>query len=130
MNTRRHIVGCFNSLIKPEHLCYFHSNIDIHSEEDNKEKMVGQLTLAQRKAKIKRYKEKNRLWNKEIRYTARKENAQKKLRIKGRFVSHNKEHIEEYYKYEIPILDNTMFSIKRIKSTLCPTSHLLYHSSC
>jgi len=89
--------------------------------------MVGQLTLKQRKEKIKRYKEKNRLWNRNIRYTARKENAQKKLRIKGRFVSHN---IQEYRKYEVPILDNPMFYIRRIKSALCPSSHLLYHSSC
>lgn len=121
-------------MVNPEHLCYFHSNLDMSHEKDEENKMVGRLTLAQRKEKIKRYKEKkkNRLTNRKIRYTIRKANAQKKLRIKGRFVSEQTKNVDrnEQYKWEIPIIDKPMFSIRRIKCKLCPLSHLLYHSSC
>ena len=49
---------------------------------------IGKLTLQERYLKIKRYKEKKerRIWTKKIFYDCRKQVADKRLRIKGRFI--------------------------------------------
>lgn len=47
-----------------------------------------ELKVGQREASVRRYKEKrqNRLFSKKIRYQVRKLNAEKRPRLKGRFV--------------------------------------------
>lgn len=53
------------------------------------ERMIGKLTVSQRKEKIQNYlkKRENRIWRKKISYDCRKKVADKRLRIKGRFVT-------------------------------------------
>ncbi|KAL6507287.1 hypothetical protein OROGR_023482 [Orobanche gracilis] len=50
-----------------------------------------ELKMGQREASVLRYKEKrrNRLFSKKIRYQVRKLNAEKRPRLKGRFVKRN-----------------------------------------
>ena len=60
------------------------------SVENDASKTVGVLTLSERKKKIEKYleKRKRRIWNKKVAYDCRKKVADKRLRIKGRFVTH------------------------------------------
>ena len=57
--------------------------------EGSMTRKIGNMTLQERYIKIKRYKGKkeNRIWKKKISYDCRKQVADKRLRIKGRFVS-------------------------------------------
>lgn len=57
-------------------------------EIENGEEMKNITSIGQRKASVLRYKEKrqNRLFSKKIRYQVRKLNAEKRPRLKGRFV--------------------------------------------
>ena len=50
--------------------------------------MVGKLTSIDRYLKVRRYLEKRqkRIWMKKVSYTVRKDYADKRLRIKGRFI--------------------------------------------
>jgi len=52
-------------------------------------KRVGKLTIEERQRKIERYRAKRslRVWEKRINYNCRKQVADKRLRIKGRFIS-------------------------------------------
>jgi len=52
-------------------------------------KKVGKLTVEERQRKIERYRAKKslRVWEKRINYNCRKQVADKRLRIKGRFIS-------------------------------------------
>lgn len=54
-----------------------------------KEPMVGTLTVKERREKIRKYREKRkqRIWKKKVSYDCRKKVADKRLRIKGRFVT-------------------------------------------
>eukprot|EP00826_Nyctotherus_ovalis_P026531 TRINITY_DN2071_c0_g2_i4.p1 TRINITY_DN2071_c0_g2~~TRINITY_DN2071_c0_g2_i4.p1 ORF type:complete len:393 (+),score=117.44 TRINITY_DN2071_c0_g2_i4:528-1706(+) len=54
-----------------------------------REPMVGMLTAKERKEKIRKYREKRkqRIWKKKVSYDCRKKVADKRLRIKGRFVT-------------------------------------------
>jgi hypothetical protein len=54
----------------------------------NLQRKIGKLTLQERYLKVKRYKEKKerRIWTKKIFYDCRKQVADKRLRIKGRFI--------------------------------------------
>lgn len=49
---------------------------------------IGRFTLQERYVKIKKFKEKkqNRIWQKKVSYDCRKQVADKRLRIKGRFI--------------------------------------------
>ena len=51
-------------------------------------KKIGRLTLNDRFMKIRKFKEKKqrRIWQKKIFYDCRKKVADKRLRIKGRFI--------------------------------------------
>lgn len=53
------------------------------------ERKIGYLTVSERKEKIKHYleKRKRRIWKKKVSYDCRKKVADKRLRIKGRFVT-------------------------------------------
>lgn len=55
-------------------------------------KRVGKLTIEERQRKIEKYRAKKslRVWEKRISYNCRKQVADKRLRIKGRFVSKEK----------------------------------------
>lgn len=59
---------------------------------DQKTEKIGTLTIQERMKKIDRYleKKKKRTWVKKIHYNCRKRVADKRLRIKGRFVTSNK----------------------------------------
>lgn len=60
--------------------------------QDQKTEKIGTLTIQERLKKIDRYleKKKKRTWVKKIHYNCRKRVADKRLRIKGRFVTSNK----------------------------------------
>ena len=64
---------------------------DIGAEKLKNEK-IGTLTIQERMKKIDKYleKKKKRTWVKKIHYNCRKKVADKRLRIKGRFVTSNK----------------------------------------
>ena len=53
------------------------------------ERRVGSLTISERKNKVQKYleKRKRRIWKKKVSYDCRKKVADKRLRIKGRFVT-------------------------------------------
>ncbi|CDW78115.1 cct motif family protein [Stylonychia lemnae] len=56
--------------------------------EGSMTRKIGRLTLQERYIKIKKFKEKkqNRIWKKKVSYDCRKQVADKRLRIKGRFI--------------------------------------------
>ena len=62
---------------------------ELHQSNDEPSKMIGNLTAKERKEKIEKYQEKrkHRIWNKKTSYDCRKKVADKRLRIKGRFVT-------------------------------------------
>lgn len=52
-------------------------------------KKIGNMTVEERRKKVDKYraKKQRRVWNRRVSYCCRKEVADKRLRIKGRFVS-------------------------------------------
>ncbi|KAI3699858.1 hypothetical protein L2E82_44449 [Cichorium intybus] len=66
-------------------------NTDINTREDALQVVGSSAMIQHREASVQRYKEKrrNRLFAKTIRYEVRKLNAEKRPRIKGRFVKRN-----------------------------------------
>eukprot|EP00826_Nyctotherus_ovalis_P005617 TRINITY_DN11277_c0_g1_i2.p1 TRINITY_DN11277_c0_g1~~TRINITY_DN11277_c0_g1_i2.p1 ORF type:complete len:470 (-),score=100.04 TRINITY_DN11277_c0_g1_i2:61-1470(-) len=56
---------------------------------ENTEKAIGGITITERQDKIRKYleKRKRRIWRKKVHYDCRKKVADKRLRIKGRFVT-------------------------------------------
>ena len=58
------------------------------SEVSWKVKRIGKITLEERFSKIQRYREKRerRQWDKKISYDCRKQVADNRVRIKGRFI--------------------------------------------
>lgn len=63
--------------------------VDLSWHTPSETHMVGPLTVEERKEKVRLYLEKkhNKHWSKRINYTCRKQVADKRLRIKGRFVT-------------------------------------------
>ncbi len=56
--------------------------------EERKERMIGSLTMEQRAEKVRRFaeKRKRRIWQKKVSYDCRRRVAERRLRIKGKFV--------------------------------------------
>jgi len=88
------LLGHFNTLKNPLHHCPY-AEAERQAKECKKcerpEKKIGPLTMAQRQEKIAKYQEKKkrRLWNRKVTYSCRSTNAQKKIRIRGRFANSN-----------------------------------------
>ena len=85
--TQQNVVQISTSFVQSDN---FRLDDEVKEIENNKpEQMIGGLTISQRKDKIKRYleKRKRRIWKKKISYDCRKKVADKRLRIKGRFVT-------------------------------------------
>lgn len=56
--------------------------------EEKRERMIGRLTAAQRAEKVRKFaeKRKRRIWQKKVSYDCRRRVAERRLRIKGKFV--------------------------------------------
>ena len=72
-------------------LIQYRKSVENHSDKSKNDK-IGTLTIQERMKKIDKYleKKKKRTWVKKIHYNCRKKVADKRLRIKGRFVTSNK----------------------------------------
>ena len=119
-----------------------------------KEKIIGMLTACERAKKVQRYleKRKRRKWGKKICYGCRKEMAEKRLRIKGRFVTKEQAYMMlrenenrlmtkdkqtsstesvnnkgKKYMYNIPKVSSPIFRIERNIQNIQPERHKNYH---
>jgi CCT motif len=83
----------------------------------NKNGRIGIYTPCERAAIIARFHKKraNRVWNKRIRYSCRKNLADRRLRVKGRFV-----------KRDLPTVEEDMPDVDDPEAGFCPTEDMPY----
>jgi len=70
-------------------------NTNKHSENPENKGIIGAYTIEQRKKRIEKFLEKrnHRVWTKKVKYDVRKNFADSRLRVKGRFVKKEEEHV-------------------------------------
>ena len=69
------------------------STVHFHSDNPNVRGFIGHYSPTERKKRIERFHEKRnrRVWTKKVKYDVRKNFADSRLRIKGRFVKKEEE---------------------------------------
>ena len=85
-NSYKSVMDSMKGELKPNSQSMFCMN---NTKFPSSRKKIGRLTPEERQEKIDRYKAKRnlRVWDKRINYNCRKRVADKRLRVKGRFVS-------------------------------------------
>ena len=94
--------------ISPEILEEIERSNIISKIKNANQKRIGPLSVEERKLKVEKFfeKKKQRSWNKRINYQCRKEVADSRLRIKGRFVTRNQARVLLGPEYNIDTLTN------------------------